>query len=306
MLPKSLLFLAPSTVDKFFVQDLANAYSAGGIRVQHELYAESVPNHADIAGLAELVDAVLYLFPGNRSPRTVINYPFVETIDGRRVMVGLLPDRGSPTPFLEAVANTHHRHNEVLSLALLSQRYPRFLKVADRITKIAEQKEMALFNWTSEVVLREDMVEGLASGLGLAMYLGHGRPSGWVGYYGMRAHHFVKNAAHSLGCLLSLCCETCSRKKTGLSFSERVVLNGSAASAIGAVNATLHSNNTRWAVRIMETIQSDIQDVSTLFLKSCPMNKGAYEDLRLIGDPLAPIKSTVQGINLSNQIAIHQ
>ena len=48
-----------------------------------------------------------------------------------------------------------------------------------------------VFWWPADEIVRDDMTVGLGHGLAVALYVGHGRPSGWVGYAGVRAHHLA-------------------------------------------------------------------------------------------------------------------
>ena len=50
--------------------------------------------------------------------------------------------------------------------------------------------------------------------------------------------------------VVSLTCQTASRRRTGLSFAEALPLRGVAAATLGAVSSTVHTGNARWALRI--------------------------------------------------------
>jgi hypothetical protein len=102
--------------------------------------------------------------------------------------------------FGEVIGKVHSRKKEIPSLALLSQRHPRYLSLSERMRDILKaDRKYKVFQWNAERVYREDMLTGLASGIGAAIYFGHGRPVGWVGYYGLRAHHFDGLSGEPLG-----------------------------------------------------------------------------------------------------------
>jgi hypothetical protein len=169
-----------------------------------------------------------------------------------------------------------------------------YLRLSERIELLLKQPIQS-FRWTSDVISREAVVDGLGVGLGLAIYLGHGRPSGWVGYYGMRKRHFDAFRGEPLGSMLSLCCQTASRRRIGLSYAEALPLMGVAAASFGAVTETRHTDNTRWAVRICECLNSGVKTIGELLVRAAPANASATLPYRLIGDPLAPLEAEIAG-----------
>lgn len=287
--------IIPTVVSKAELAPLTRAYRLQHIKVSFHTYTSKLPCTASLSELAEQQDALLLLYPGNRAPGTVANSLFVESMDKRRLPLGILPLKAGWQKAIQTAAKVQERKREQLSLALLGQRHPRYKKVNTRMASIAERRttNTAVFQWTSDLVFREDLIRGLQAGIGLAIYTGHGRPSGWVGYYGMRAHHLAGNH-EALGALISLCCNTSSRRRVGTSFAEQVVLNGCAASCLGAIKPTLHTQNTRWAVELIENLmQSSAQlRIGELLLKACPINPEGFKYYRLIGDPLAPLQSS--------------
>jgi hypothetical protein len=303
---RNLLIIFPETMKNLFPGSLADAYRSGGIEPDLLTYRDAVPAETDLERELGNAVAVMFVYPGNRSPRTVIGNLFLTGGNGRKVPVGLVPFKKSISEFVKAAAMVQSRKRERISMALLAQRHPRYLRLADRVENLLELKDssLAFFKWSADVVFREDMVRGLSGGLGLALYLGHGRPVGWAGYYGLRAHHFGK-AEEPLGTLISLCCLTASRRRTGVSFSEQMVLKGFAASAFGAVSPTLHTDNTRWAVRLIEELTAGTGTIGDLILKACPENPAAYRPYRLIGDPLAPLYAGTGAVDLAGKIKIY-
>jgi hypothetical protein len=207
-----------------------------------------------------------------------------------------LPIKNSATNrrFADAAARVQQRARQKSTVALLSQWHPRYLRMSDRLESLLHQP-IETFRWTGDIITREGVVDGLSSGLGMALYVGHGRPVGWVGYYGMRTHHFESFSGQPLGALLSLCCRTASRRRTGLSYTEALPLLGVTASAFGAVTETRHTDNTRWAVRICECLSEGVDTLGELIVRAAPPNSSATTPYRLIGDPLAPLAAEFIG-----------
>ncbi|WP_149276816.1 C25 family cysteine peptidase [Pareuzebyella sediminis] len=237
-------------------------------------------------------DAILILGNARRHPKTACNAPFI--IKGsKKIPIGWLPFRNAEDilRFSNTLERVHSREQDDCVVALLSQRHPRFTRLVHRMEHILDKRAVPL-RWSSDVILREDVVNGLEEGVGLAAYFGHGRPIGWVGYYGFRAHHFTENTREPIGGLLSLCCKTASRKNTKLSFCEELVLNQKCAATFGAVDSTLHTDNTRWSVGLCSALLKGARSIGDLVVEAMPQNKTAFASYRLIGDPLAPIYST--------------
>jgi hypothetical protein len=271
------------------VAPLRDAYAAGGIATTVVPYGV-MPSHRDLAAACDGWDAVVLAGSARFAPRTVLAGPFLETPAGRRVAAAWLPLKDARTTrrFAAMVALVHQRPRARATVALLGQWHPRYLRLADRIEAIL-RRPIQTFRWTGDVIARDEVVRALGAGLGLGLYVGHGRPVGWVGYYGMRTRHFVGFAGRPLGAMLSLCCRTASRRRTGLSYSEGLPLNGVAAASFGAVTETRHLDNTRWAVRICDALLAGADSVGDLIVRSAPLNPSACAPYRIIGDPLAPL-----------------
>jgi len=169
---------------------------------------------------------------------------------------------------------------------------------------------MSAFRWTGDAITREGMVDAIGCGLGLGLYVGHGRPVGWVGYHGLRAHHFHAtgatkvhpSACEPMGAILSVCCRTASRKRVGLSYAESLPLMGVTAASFGAVCETLHTDNTRWAVGICDALAEGASTVGELLVRAAPTSPSALRSYRLIGDPLAPIGSNERSLRRARRV----
>ncbi|GAB6268359.1 MAG: hypothetical protein STSR0002_11000 [Smithella sp.] len=253
-------------------------------------------------------DAMMVIGPKEKSPAAVLESPVIRP--GKRssaIPVSWLPNLGATSirQFAITAAHVHLRQSASLDIAVLSQRFPRFIRLAERIESILSKELPAhVFRWTGEAVYKEDMLKGLSSGLGVAIYVGHGRPMGWVGYQGTRIHDFKGDKREPLGALLNLCCLTASRKGKDVSFAELIPFTGVAASSFGAINSTTHPDNTRWAVNICGNLKNGASTVGELIIASLPERKSAINNYRLIGDPMAPLLSEANGHQKASRVKV--
>jgi len=241
------------------------------------------------------LDALLLAGPSCYAPATALPGPCLVDADRRRVAAAWLPlkSREHNRAFAAAAAQVQRRPAQQVSVALLAQWHPQYLRVADRIEALLASR-LALLRWTGEVIGRDALLPALRTGLGLALYVGHGRPVGWVGYHGVRRHHFdehERTARAPLGALLSLCCRTASRRHVGLSYAEALPLQGVAAASLGATSDTLHTDNTRWAVGLCDALLGGARRIGELVVRGAPASPIACAPYRLIGDPMAPLAS---------------
>lgn len=302
--PRAGLALAP----------LVEAWAA--TRPVHVETCTGRPPTGELAAMAAATGAAAVMVVGARgySPRTVLPGPVVITDDSRVIPVGWLPDVGvEPVrAFATAAAAVHGRQAADGSdrpgspatvggrtIAVLGQRHGRFDDLASRILGLIEEVKQHAdphdvrlqgARWTAYELHRDDLAGALALGPAVAVYVGHGRPSGWVGYAGTRAHHLGGNVAvewQPSAVILSLTCRTASRYRTGLSFAEAITLRGATAAAVGAVRPTSHLANARWALRLTRAAGS-AATVGDLVAAVAPHDPAAAT-YRLIGDPTAPL-----------------
>lgn len=301
---RSLLVVAPLACRGDLAPLLA-AYARRHVAVTPWWYRGEVPPEPELSRAAAGQDAVLLAGRRARSPRTVLSGPVLVTDDGRLVPVGWVPvaDTASLRRFAAAAARLHLRAQSTASVAVLAQRHPRYLRLAGRVGAILGDRPV--LRWTAEALVPEAMVAGLASGLGAAIYLGHGRPIGWVGYYGLRAHHFDDFAGEPVGAVLSLCCLTASRRRTGLSFAEALPLRGVCGAVFAAVTSTLHTDNTRWAVRLSDAMLAGARDLGELVTQALPPGRSQVAPYRIIGDPLAPLRAPASGHRRARAVEVH-
>jgi len=244
--------------------------------------------------LAELLvgaDGLLLVGDRRRSPRTMLPGPFAPDAEGRPVPVGWLPDLGSRLgAFAEAAARVAGRAKErVGPVAVLGQWDTRYLHLASRMEArlAACAARFRVLRWTAERLTQADLVRGLRYGLGAAVYFGHGRPEGWAGYHGLRARHLVEQGGEPVGVMFSVTCLTASRWRTGLAFSEAVVLGGAAAGAVGAVGEVEHLENMRWMLGLADALAAGETLLGPTLLRAAPHPQRPTEPYRIIGDPLA-------------------
>ncbi|MEP6876408.1 MAG: C25 family cysteine peptidase [Burkholderiales bacterium] len=293
--------------------ELIGAWEGIGARVRVSGCDGALPDVAAWVAAGDTLDAVLLVGAAARAPSTALAAPFATDRSGRRVPVAWLP-ASSPAAlrrFAAAAARAHRRHGRRPAVALLGQWHPQYLRVVDRLAALVRDK-MDTFRWSGERIGRDELVQALGSGLGLGLYVGHGRPSGWVGYRGLRSHHFEapvdatdEPPPEPMGALLSLCCRTASRRRIGLSYAESLPLRGVAAASFGATGDTLHTDNTRWAVGLCDAMGAGARDVGELITLAAPASPSAVAAYRLIGDPLAPLASTPRAIARARGVATH-
>ena len=260
--------------------------------VVHELAQLPGPDHWS-ALVPTGSRGVLVVGSRRRSPATVLPGLFVHDRAGRPVPAGWLPATPALSVFAAAAARVQRRAS-VAPVAVLAQRSARYQRLTSRL--VHHLGEVESLRWGAERLTREDVVRALsATGLGTAVYLGHGRPSGWAAYRGLRAAHLSPVSASPVGCLLSLTCWTASRWRVGTSFAEQVVLLGATASSVGAVRPVLHLDTTRVVLALAAALRGGARDTAAL-LSSTFLDGGGVptleaESFRLCGDPLAPTAS---------------
>jgi hypothetical protein len=328
MARRLLLVCAPARLPELAV--LLRAWRAAGIEVRHcslagdHLDADGVDGVAaggadhlgaaqgvlpDMAALVrdtEGLDAALLIGSPRRAPATVLPAPFALDAHGRRVVLAWLPATSALAlrRFAATAARVHRRAGTERGLALFGQWHPQYLRVVDRMGDLLAS-HWRTFKWTGDQLSREGLVGAMGSGVGLGVYLGHGRPVGWVGYHGVRSHHFDAFEGEPMGALMSLCCRTASRRRTGLSYAEALPLRGVAAASFGAISDTLHTDNTRWAVGLCDALAEGVGTVGELILRAAPASPGAITPYRLMGDPFAPLSTQEHDLARAGAVQVY-
>jgi hypothetical protein len=306
---RRLLLMLPEKLRQHF-SPLVEAWNEQNISVEfHEYFDNKIPGENYIGNIAKGFNALMVVGDSRFAPRSVISKPFI-VLDGTKIPVAWLPVRnsGSLLKFVNAASSVQMRKRKTVAVGLLSQRLPKYLQVADKMENELKRQSAKnkSFRWTSELVYPEDMLNGVNCGIGAAIYIGHGRPVGWAGYFGIRMHHLIDFINEPAGAIISLCCHTASRRNVGISFSENLVMEGVSASAFGATQSTLFSDNTRWAVNICKSLSKGVTTIGELVVDAAPMSPSSVNSYRLIGDPFAPLFSTPESLRIAKRIKTYR
>ncbi len=250
------------------------------------------------------IDALLILYHHSVAPSKVCDGPVYEW-KGKIIPQAILPvkDMDGVIFFSRSLKKIHLGSNSLRHVTILGQWDDRYLRLADQIEATLEKSAIASTKWTSDIILREDMVEGLGKGMGVAIYVGHGVSTGWEGFRGTGKKHFETPVFKPVHALLQLCCSTGGRRYTNCSFSEYLFLKGKVLSTLCAVNKTLHTDNIRWAVNISFAMSKNIISVGELIVKSMP-GQQVIKKYRLIGDPFAPLQTSPSFIKQANKTRV--
>ena len=269
---------------------------------------EAIPNKSELLEFANKTEAILLVGDRRRAPRTVLDAPIITNDNAQPIPIAWLPNVSTEalSSFAQAAAKVHKRGDiKKSTVALLGQWQPRFLDLTDRIERMLQKTDATISTerWTADYMVREDLMENLQQGLGLSIYVGHGRAIGWTGYHGTRIEHFPLKNPQPIGAMLSLSCVTASRRRTGLSFAEGLALRGMCAASFGAVVETYHTDNARWSMNICNTLAKGVpQTIGELIINSLPSSMEAITPYRLMGDPMAPLFDAREDIKDFSQI----
>ena len=237
-----------------------------------------------------------------RSPRSALPGPFLSAPGGGLVPAGWVPDVGEDlTRFARAAARVVARQEEAGPIAVLAQWQHRYLRLADRMEANLAGTKVPVLRWSADRITRDDLAAALGLGIGLAVYFGHGRPNGWAGYHGLRAHHLA-GRDEPMGAVISATCRTASRWRTGMSFCERLVLAGSAGAAVGAVVEVEHLENMRWMLGLASALRAGERRIGRLLERAAPPTARAGGAYRIVGDPLAPVAGTPVGTRRARKV----
>lgn len=129
-----------------------------------------------------------------------------------------------------------------LSVVLLGDRQARTSALLDR-AEARLSRAVTVHRWDAGSVTRRAMLSGLGSGVDVAIYTGHGTPSGWPTYGGVRPSDLVREGAQPIGTLVCLTCHGATRRPDGGSFSDDVVATGVACAVLAAEGEVSHETN---------------------------------------------------------------
>ena len=211
--------------------------------------------------LSEDVDAVLVAGKKMYAPSTVLPGPFLFT-QKKKIPAAWLPlqEETDVFPFIQTLKKCTGEKRRCLAW-LLAQWHPQYLRLTQRMTDL--WKTTFRYSMDRDIITREDVVNALGCGLGMGIYFGHGRSVGWVGYYGMRSHHFEsftgirwvaylyavkRQAVNEPGFLCGI-----------------IALMGILLPHL-AVRETRHTDNMKWAIRICDAVNEGIDNLGDLLI----------------------------------------
>ncbi len=253
---------------------------------------DALADLANVAGAMMVCDA-------RATPRSALASAFA--VDGdRQVPVGVLPAsrRDGLADFVAAAVAVHARRGPCAPVALLGQWDDAALRTAQRSAELISDDgglpPGSVCVWTADRIVRRDLLGALRLGPALALYFGHGRAYGWTGYHGLHTRHLVHARGAPVGAMISLTCSTAARPPGRRAFSERIVLDGIAPVAFGAVRPTRTTDNWRWGLSISRILAAKRQlTLGALLSAALPSDPAAwpgFDAYRIIGDPLTPLR----------------
>ena len=262
---------------------------------------------ADLAGVA----GALVVTDARMTPRSAVPAAFVVAAD-RPVPVGVLPAgaREGLAAFVAAAVAVHARAPAAAPIALLAQWDDAALRTArrsrDLIVAGGAPAPGELCLWSADRIVRRDVLGALRHGVALALYYGHGRAYGWTGYHGLHTRHLVHARGEPAGGIVSLTCSTAARMRGQRSFAERIVGDGIAPAAFGAVCPTRTVDNWRWGLAISRILaaRGDLT-FGELLAGALPASPAAWPGFgayRIVGDPLTPLRGAAGAIAASAAI----
>lgn len=259
-----------------------------------------ISNKKDLASLEPyLEDASCVVVAGHyrRSPRNMVPGLFLRDRNMRQVPIGWVPVRlgRMRTFFRTQIMLLRRGFSPELTPGphlLLGQWEERSLRMANRTYRAISEGEsgISVYNWMSNRLGREELVDGLTCGAGSAFYFGHARPKGWSGYHGIRLRHLHSAPNHPVGAILSLTCDLANRHHVGESFAEGLVTRGICGASVAAICATRNIDNLEWATGLSKTLaNTPIRHLSQWLTQTEVSHSGIYSPYRLIGDPMVSI-----------------
>jgi hypothetical protein len=147
---------------------------------------------------------------------------------------------------------------------------------------------------------REELCAAMARGPRLAVYLGHGRETGWTGYRALRWHHLAAHEqARPCGTVAAFACSTLKRTRGVVPFGTRWAMEGRAGAYFGSVAAVRVEPGFRMAEELgrvlaegrRQTLGAAVAELHRR-LSADPERGAELRELagfRIIGNPLQPL-----------------
>jgi hypothetical protein len=67
----------------------------------------------------------------------------------------------------------------------------------------------------------------------------------------------------------------------------------------------LHTDNTRWAVRLGDAYLQGARTLGDLVLAALPTSARQIAPYRILGDPLAPLRATSRGMHRARRVEVY-
>jgi hypothetical protein len=249
---------------------------------------------------------VLLIHPPELSPRSAVPGPVVRT-NGRLIPIGVLPALPAE---LRRYADTalavlaREPLGATKTAILLGDRSGRTARAADRLAAVHDHSSrLRVFRWTADRIRRDQLMHALGGGFGTAVYIGHGVPSGWIGYGGIGLEGVAGFHGEPVAAVLALTCESAARRPGRLSLAESIVFAGLAASVLAAPGKTGHESNVVLAGDVLEGLAgAHLTTIGQLVASQVRVGRHLAR-FRIIGDPLTQLASTSHAEAWGGEIA---
>ncbi len=295
MKKKQLLCITPGS----FRKSLKEAYQKAGVEITfHSRQIKNSAKKNDPYGITSIlsrkrskIDGVLLVSPINRSPSTVLPGPVIGGIPCGVVFAN--------TPsHLKPWLNNFNKRSSKRGWAVMSMFQNYYLIWGKRFLKwfrnIHKGPVASLFE---NQVSRSELVNYIATGPSLLLYVGHGRPSGLTGYYGLRWCH-IAEAKNPVPCGAVVCfsCSTLKQNRGKPGFGMEWVASGRAGAFLGSVASVKIKSNSIVAAQAGNVFNTGKKmEIGSLMqaiqqrLESTPkLSEGlqSFNTYRIVGNPL--------------------
>jgi hypothetical protein len=237
-------------------------------------------------------DGLIVVSPKGTSPRWALPAPVVEGLP-----VGLVCADGPEDLVVWLAAVSAHQPRV---RAVLATERDSYLTLGQRFARWLSRHHDGVEEWMADTVDRLDLCTRLATGPRLAVYLGHGRPTGFCGYLGVRWTHLdAVTDAKPAGVVLAFACDTLRQTNRAPPFGMRWVSAGRSATYVGSVTAVLVRAQARLVHLAGDVLgEGPVPHVGELLSRmdarlrhasADPHVLGAFQTLRIAGNPLHPL-----------------
>lgn len=299
--PARLLVVAPSALGRAIVDALAAPGLAVSVVVRNEPGSD-LRDPYRLACLAEkaagVAEAVLLVVPRRRSPARVAPSAVIQGLTVGIVQASSLAELA---PWLNAVGGRCDTPPVWATMAMGQDFYLALGGgLAEDMRRGAAGSNLNVEDWRADRLSRAELCASLARGPRLAVYVGHGRASGWSGYQALRWRHVAAAPlVGPAGLIVGFTCDTLKYDRGTSPFGCRWVREGRAAAYLGATNAVISEAGARLveafggllAERRFGTIGALLSALNRRLAEDRALAdaRHAFRAFRLIGHPLLPI-----------------